>query len=72
MLSASSRTPNRVSFRSVARAHVPEPPGRAPDQEPEMPPISPPDEGVELPPREAPAPVRDPEEPARPESALHW
>ncbi len=51
---------------AMFRAHVPEPPGRDPDQAPEIPPPRQPDEDIDLPPRENPAPVRDPEQPIRP------
>lgn len=53
------------TFNLTVWAHVPEPPGPAPDQEPEIPPPSTPDEGIDLPPREIPSPVRDPEQPIR-------
>lgn len=49
------------------RGHVPEPPGRDPDQTPDIPPPRRPDEDIDLPPREDPAPVRDPEEPRHPQ-----
>ena len=54
------------SYLKALHAHVPEPPGRDPDQTPEIPPPMPPDEDIDLPPREDPAPIRDPEKPAVP------
>lgn len=44
-------------------AHIPEPPGRDPDQPPDIPPPRRPEEDIDLPPRETPPPVRDPESP---------
>lgn len=62
---ASTSTPCG-SHAQTHKAHVPEPPGRDPEETPEIPPPLPPDEDIDLPPREDPAPVRDPEQPVRP------
>jgi len=47
-------------------AHIPEPPGRDPNQPDEIPPPRPPEEDIDLPPREEPPPVREPD-PSRPQ-----
>lgn len=65
-LCSTTRSPHDTldyGLQAAVYAHVPEPPGRDPEQPPDIPPPRPPDEDIDLPPREDPSPVRDPEKP---------